>query len=66
MYLSTDVIRDLKLKLLERQELEIEHYRLKEQHLRLRQEFEKLKDVYYQSNRVDLHVEKSAIENIGK
>ena len=63
---QADVIRDLKLKLLGRQELEIEHYRLKEQHLRLRQEFEKLKDVHYNQIELIYMLKKTAIENIGK
>ena len=63
---QADVIRDLKLKLLGRQELEIEHYRLKEQHLCLRQEFEKLKDVYYNQIELIYMLKKTAIENIGK
>ena len=54
-----DVIRDLKQKLLGRQELEIEHFRLKKEHQRLRQEFEELKDVYYNQIKLIYMLKKS-------
>ena len=41
-----NTIRELKLKLLGHQELQIEHFRMKNQHQRLRKEFTELNDVY--------------------
>ena len=61
-----NTIRELKLKLLGHQELQLEHYRLKNQHQRLRQEFDKLKDVYLNQIGLIYMLKKTAIENIGK
>ena len=54
------------VKLLGYQELQLEHYRLKDQHQRLRQEFDKLKDVYLNQIGLIYMLKKTAIENIGK
>ena len=61
-----NVIRELKLKLLGHQELQLEHYRLKNQHQRLRQDFDKLNDVYMNQIGLIYMLKKNAIENIGK
>ena len=61
-----NTIRELKLKLLGHQKLQLEHYRLKDQHQRLRQELDKLKDVYFNQIGLIYMLKKTAIENIGK
>ena len=61
-----NVIRELKLKLLGHQELQLEHYRLKNQHQRLRQEFGKLNDVYKNQIGLIYMLKKNVMKDIGK
>ena len=70
---NEDVIRELRLKLLGFQELQLEHFRLEKQHQRLQQKCDHIKDVHYQlwkvyRNQIEL-IEKLktvTIEKIGK
>ena len=61
-----NTIRELKLKLLGHQELQLEHYRLKNQHQRLRQEFGKLNDVYKNQIGLIYMLKKNVMKDIGK
>ena len=61
-----DVIRELQLKLLGFQELQLKHCRLESQHKRLLQQFDQLKDVYYNQIVLIEKLKTIAIENIGK
>ena len=64
--MQANTIRELRLELLGHQELQLEHYRLKNQHQRLRKEFTELNDVYINQIRLIHALKKTAIENIGK
>ena len=61
-----NTIRELKLKLLGYQKLQLEHYRLKNQHQRLRQEFGKLNDVYKNQIGLIYMLKKNVMKDIGK
>ena len=68
-----DVIRELRLKLMGYQQLQLEHFRLEKQYERLQQRYEKLKDVHYELRDVYLNqiglienLKTIAIERIGK